>query len=277
MKKTILKDHPCFNALAHFRWARVHLPVAPRCNIRCNFCERKVNSSEKRPGCAEKILLPDEAIKWLEQALKRDVPIKVVAVAGPGEPLFNDETFEVMMEVKKRFPHLIRCIATNGTLLLDKMELLIRAGIDTVTVSMCAVDANVGKKIYEYVSFNGRRYSGEKGAALLIKRQIQGIKALVKNKIPVKVNTVFIPGINSDHIIDVASLCKDLGVYIMNIMPLIPAGRFKKLKAPSKEELDHIRNVCSFYIRQFRLCKQCRADACGIPGGEDGTLGSACI
>ena len=74
-----------------------------------------------------------------------------------------------------------------------------------------------------------------------------------------------------------ASLCRDLGVYIMNIMPLIPAGRFKKLKAPSKDELDHIRDACSFYIRQFRLCKQCRADACGIPGGEDGTLGSACI
>ncbi len=275
--KDVLKEHPCFNEIAHYRWARVHLPVAPRCNVSCNFCERSLNRTEKRPGCTEKILSPDEAIKKVEKVLKRGVPLKVVAVAGPGEPLFNDETFEVMMEVKKRFPHLIRCIATNGTLLLDKMELLIRAGIDTVTVSICAVDADVGKRIYEYVCFNGRRYSGEKGAQLLIKRQIQGIKELVKNKIPVKVNTVFIPGINSDHIKDIASLCRDLGVYIMNIMPLIPAGRFRKLKAPSKEELNHVRDACSSYIRQFRLCKQCRADSCGIPGGRDGTLGSDCI
>ncbi|MGA3007680.1 MAG: nitrogen fixation protein NifB, partial [Opitutaceae bacterium] len=30
--------HPCFNKASHHAHGRIHLPVAPRCNLQCNFC-----------------------------------------------------------------------------------------------------------------------------------------------------------------------------------------------------------------------------------------------
>ena len=36
-----LDNHPCFNPDACKSFGRVHLPVAPLCNIQCNFCNRQ--------------------------------------------------------------------------------------------------------------------------------------------------------------------------------------------------------------------------------------------
>ena len=85
----------------------------------------------------------------------------------------------------------------------------------------------------------------------------------------IKVNTVLIPNINMTHVRDIAYEIEKRGAYIMNIMPLIPLGEFKKLKAPTCDELIAAREACESIIPIFRACKQCRADACGIPGLED--------
>ena len=46
-----LDDHPCFNKKSHRRFGRVHLPVAPRCNIQCKFCNRQFDCvNESRPA-----------------------------------------------------------------------------------------------------------------------------------------------------------------------------------------------------------------------------------
>jgi nitrogen fixation protein NifB len=35
------REHPCFSENARHTTGRIHLPVAPKCNIQCNFCDRK--------------------------------------------------------------------------------------------------------------------------------------------------------------------------------------------------------------------------------------------
>ena len=35
-----LETHPCFTAKCS-DYARIHLPVAPKCNMQCNYCLRK--------------------------------------------------------------------------------------------------------------------------------------------------------------------------------------------------------------------------------------------
>lgn len=43
--------HPCFNAGARHRVGRIHLPVAPKCNMQCNYCNRDFECvNESRPG-----------------------------------------------------------------------------------------------------------------------------------------------------------------------------------------------------------------------------------
>ena len=56
-------NHPCFSKDAHKKYGRVHLPVAPRCNIQCNFCNRKYDCmNESRPGVTSAVLTPQQAL-----------------------------------------------------------------------------------------------------------------------------------------------------------------------------------------------------------------------
>ena len=81
------ENHPCFNAKAHKSHGRVHLPVAPRCNIQCNFCNRKFDCvNESRPGVTSGVLTPHQAMAYLEEVFKIKKNIAVVGIAGPGDP-----------------------------------------------------------------------------------------------------------------------------------------------------------------------------------------------
>ena len=262
--------HPCFNPLAHFNYARLHLPVAPRCNIQCGYCKRGLNKCEVRPGVASKVLSPKEALERVKRAVEEWPNLTVVGVAGPGDPLANEETFITLNMVHTEFPHLIKCIATNGLALPDNVDRLVEVGVRTVTVTVNGVSPEVCSKIYEWVSYGGRKFRGVKAAKLLIERQLEGIELATARGLRVKVNTVLIPGVNDRHVVEVAKEVAKLGAQIMNIIPLIPLHRFKDHRPPTCEELKAAREACSKYIPQFRLCKLCRADACGVPGFEPG-------
>ena len=95
----IMRGHPCFNEQAHERVGRVHLPVAPRCNIQCAFCERRIcaNLTMQHPGWMRQLLSPAEAVERVRcLAHPRPGENFVVGVAGPGEPLKNSGTFEAL-------------------------------------------------------------------------------------------------------------------------------------------------------------------------------------
>jgi nitrogen fixation protein NifB len=146
--------------------------------------------NESRPGVCSRILSPDEALGRLEDATKRAPCIKVVAIAGPGEPLANEETFETLRMAKERFPELKRCLSTDGLLLSEKIEDLLNIGLDTLTITMNALDPAVGTEIYSLVRYNGEILRGEEEAQLLIEKQIEGLRCAVSSGIVVKINTV---------------------------------------------------------------------------------------
>jgi len=263
-----LACHPCFNPQAHFSFSRMHLPVAPKCNIQCGYCKRDIDKCEYRPGVTCKIMSPEEAVRLVDEALKRDEKLKVVAIAGPGEPLFNDETFETLKLVNERYPDLIKCVATNGLLLEEKAPVLKSLGVRTVTITINALDPEVASKIYEFIILNGEVIEGVEASRILIEKQLRGLKATVDHGLMVKVNTVLIPGLNEREAVEVAKKVAELGAFTQNIIPLIPLHSFKNHRPPTCEELNKVREEASKYIQQFRLCKQCRADSYGIPGFE---------
>ena len=113
----ITKVHPCYNEKLHDKVGRVHVPIAPKCNIGCNFCIRSINGDENRPGVAGEILSADEAVAHVENVTSEDLPISVVGVAGPGDSLANDATFEFFEKITEEKPEMIKCMSTNGLLL----------------------------------------------------------------------------------------------------------------------------------------------------------------
>lgn len=85
----------------------------------------------------------------------------------------------------------------------------------------------------------------------------------------VKVNTVLVPGINVDHIGEIARTVAEAGASIYNIIPLIPQHQLKDCPPPTCEEIEGAIRAAQEYIDVFRHCHRCRADAVGIPGGKD--------
>lgn len=262
--------HPCFgDHEAHHRWGRVHLPVAPGCNIKCKYCVRKHDcANESRPGVTSRIIKPQEAVQRVRDSLTKESRIRVVAVAGPGDALANPATFESLRLVSKEFPYLIKCMSTNGLLLPDSLDLLLEAEVSHLTITINAVDSSIGQQIYSWVRYKGRRLFGKDAFQVLSENQLEGLRAAAQQGIIVKVNSVLMPGINDEHLLEVAQAVAEEGACIMNIMKLIPQGEFADRKAPSDHELFNVRHQCELFIQQFWGCRQCRADAVGLLGGQ---------
>ncbi len=266
-----LRTHPCFNEDAHKRFARMHLPVAPNCNIQCNYCNRKFDCcNESRPGVTSEVLSPEEAMEKIAVVKERIPNLSVIAIAGPGDPLANESTLKTIRLVKERYPEMSLCISTNGLRLPEYADELYSSGVRFVTVTMNGVDPEITKEVYDSVIWNGRRYEGREAAEILLENQLKGIDLCVKKGMIVKINIVLIPGINDDHIPEVVKKVKAMGVYIVNILPLIPVEgtKFSHIEAPTSEERKRLLDLCSSDIKMMRHCRQCRADAIGLLGED---------
>ncbi|MDR2034443.1 MAG: nitrogenase cofactor biosynthesis protein NifB [Helicobacteraceae bacterium] len=270
--------HPCYDHSAHKRYSRIHLSVASACNIQCNYCNRKYDcSAESRPGVTSEKLTPIEAIKKVLYVGSRIKNLSVVGIAGPGDALANPkQTFETLRLVKEHTPDLKLCVSTNGLRLAEFADELCAIGVDHITVTINAVDPSIGAKIYPWIydSESKRRFSGIEGAALLLERQIEGIKKAVANGALIKANSVLIPQINEDHLPKVAAKLKELGVFLHNVMPLLSEPRFGTFYAlngvPSatQEQVKKAQKACGLDVAQMTHCAQCRADAVGLLGSD---------
>ena len=160
----------------------------------------------------------------------------------------------------------MKCFSSNGLLLADYIEELKDLEIDTITVTVNTLNPQTAEKIYNFVNYKGVIYQGKKAGEILIAKQIEGVEKAIKAGFIVKINSVFIPDLNENDIVEVAKFYSKRGIEIMNIIPLIPVYEMSNYRAPTPEELKQLRNKCKPYVRQFRRCQQCRADAVGVPG-----------
>ncbi len=263
-------DHPCFSAHGRHTAARVHLPVAPRCNMQCNYCVRDYACvNESRPGVTSTVLTPLQAAGYLDEVVKKIENIKVVGIAGPGDPFANgEETMETLRLVRERHPDMMLCVATNGLDLLPYIEELAWLAVSHVTVTVNAVDVEVGGRIYAWARTGKRIYRHLDAARVIQRRQIEAVSALKKNGITVKINTVVIPGVNDDHVAKVAKRMAEIGADIHNCIPLyhVAGTAFEDIASPTPEVMEAVRGHASAYMAQMSHCSRCRADAAGMIG-----------
>ena len=261
--------HPCFARGAQGGRSRIHLPISPTCNIECNFCELSINTYEKRPGVASTVIKPEEAIEAIEKALELCPDISVAGIAGPGDTLASDLALKTFRLIRERFPQLVKCMSTNGLLLAEKAQEVIDTGIDSLTVTVNAVDPKIEARLNSGILWHGVHYTGVEAAEILISQQLKGIRLISEAGITVKVNTVLVPEINTEHIEEIAKTVAEAGASIYNIIPLIPQHKLRDLREPTCLEIERAIFKAQRYIDVFRHCQRCRADAVGIPGGED--------
>ncbi|MGY5879830.1 MAG: radical SAM protein [Candidatus Thorarchaeota archaeon] len=262
--------HPCYSESRENLWARIHLPVARFCNVKCIFCDHSVGSSchTSKPGFAATLMNPDVAISRTMEELEKNSRLKIVAISGPGEPLANKETFSTLEGVRARNKHLKFCLSSNGVLLEDTASTLEKLGVRTISVSMSAIFPETAALIYEWALIDGVKQQGKEMGEIVIKKQLAGIERAVGLGITVKVNTILIPNINMGDIGYLSKRVVDSGAALQNIVPLVPTKHSPNLVPPTREELDEARQIGSKSIPQFTHCKQCRSDVVGIPGED---------
>ncbi len=266
-------NHPCFNARVRHTTGRIHLPVAPRCNIQCNFCNRKFDCvNESRPGVTSSILSPGQALVYLDQVMAKVPNIAVMGIAGPGDPFANpEETLETLRLVRARYPEMILCVASNGLNVLPYVDDLVEVGLSHITITVNAVDPEIGAKVYAWVRYNKRVWSGIDGAQLLLENQLASIAALKAQGLTVKVNCVVLPGINDAQVQDLAQRMAELKVDILNCIPYYQTegAALAHLSPPSSKQMVMIRRAAGQYLPQMTHCARCRADAVGLLGAKE--------
>jgi nitrogen fixation protein NifB len=261
-------SHPCFTEKAAQSCGRVHLPVAPKCNVLCGYCNRKYDCvNESRPGVTSGVLTPAQAADYLDRVLEREPAIRVAGIAGPGDPMANAAaTLETLRLIRQRHPDMLFCLSSNGLGMPPHLDALAANGVTHATLTINAVDPDISARLYTWVRDGKVVWRGRPAAELMLERQLTALTGLVRRGIVVKVNTILVPGINDGHVEQVAEKVAALGATLMNIIPLHPTHDtpLAQVAEPSPEAVGEARRLAGAHIRQMTHCRRCRADAVGL-------------
>lgn len=101
-----VRSHPCYSEEVHHHYARIHVAVAPACNIQCNYCNRKYDcANESRPDVGSDKLTPEQAAGKLLAVATRIPQLTVLGIAGPGHALANPKTTYHATDLRARARH----------------------------------------------------------------------------------------------------------------------------------------------------------------------------
>ena len=229
-------------------------------------------ANESRPRVTSRVLTPTQAVERVREETAHGKSGRGAAqggaIAGPGDPLANPSTSRPSGWSRRRFPEITLCLSTNGLLLPEMIGTLKELDLHSLTVTINALTPETGARVYEWVKVAGRRLEGEAAAAWLLERQLAGVRLAAAAGLLVKINHVYIPGVNDHETLDLAVKVRGLGATMMNIIPVISVGRFRAVEPPSAALMEMVRNQAELILSQARHCKQCRADAAGVVGQD---------
>jgi GTP 3',8-cyclase len=228
----------------------LRISVTDRCNFRCVYC---------RSADPENYRAHDEILSWRElERLGRilfGLGIRKIRITG-GEPLVRAGVEDFVASLHTLgVPDL--SMTTNGHLLADRCERLIRAGLNRINISLDSLDRAKFERITRTRSFDA---------------VMRGIDAAQASSLaPAKVNAVLVRGWNDDEVEAFAAFARERGVIMrfIEFMPLdadrhwtresvIPAAEvFRRIHA--RWPLEQIPHERSETARKYRF-------ADGAPG-----------
>ncbi len=271
-----VKNHPCYSEEAHHHYARMHVAVAPACNIQCNYCNRKYDcANESRPGVVSEKLTPEQAAKKVLAVASTIPQMTVLGIAGPGDPLANPEkTFKTFELISKTAPDIKLCLSTNGLALPDHVDTIAGFNVDHVTITINMVDPEIGAKIYPWVFWKHKRYNRRRSRKAADRSSVAGSRDAHRARHSLQGQFGDDPRGQRQ-----ASCRGQQGGEVArrllhNIMPLISAPEHGTVfgltgqRGPTAQELKALQDSCEGEMNMMRHCRQCRADAVGLLGED---------
>jgi radical SAM protein with 4Fe4S-binding SPASM domain len=208
-----LSDKPLPKSITFYRkkmdWPLdiVYMEITHSCNLSCIHCYANSGENLGRDMDTKTILNIIDELSELG-ALE-------IVITG-GEPLVRKDIFRIIQHIKRR--KMDFSLFTNGTLLdKNKIERLKRLDPRIVAISL------------ESTSPEAHNYVRGKNS---FQRTMKNIKLLIKEKIPVRINTTIFKGLNDEQkqIENLIDNLTRIGVSQIVIGDLIKYGRGKKIK-----------------------------------------------
>lgn len=268
--------HPCFDRGATGTSARLHLPVAPKCNVQCRFCDRRHDCvNESRPGVTSAILSPRQAAEYYRRAKDLRPDISVVGIAGPGDAFASaDRTLETLRLIREFDPDVILCVATNGLEGAAHAEELASLRVSHTTITINGLRPGTLAAIYAWARVGRRALRGQEAALALREAQEATLARFRAVGLKVKVNCVVLPGVNDGEIEEIAMLAGAYGAEAINLIPLAPTGTEFAASIPELAPAHHheLQALAGRHVKIMGHCQRCRADAGGTLGHDDDSL-----
>lgn len=183
----------------------LRVSLTDRCNLRCTYC------------------MPEEGLQWLAkpELLTDDEVVRLVRIAVTrlgvdevrftgGEPLLRPGLVDIVRRCAELGPRPRMSLTTNGIGLERTAEALCEAGLDRVNVSLDTLSADV------FTRMTRRKRHAD------VLRGLEAARAA--DLVPVKVNSVLIPGFNEDEAPELLSWAieHDYELRFIEQMPLDP-------------------------------------------------------
>jgi len=228
----------------------VRISVTDRCNFRCVYC-RSADPENYRPE--DELLTWDELVR-LARVL-HSLGLEKVRVTG-GEPMIRPGVIEFISRLRDLGFHDLS-MTTNGQLLAESCQSLVRAGLHRINISLDSLDAEKFERVTRTRKFQS---------------VMDGIHAAQASSLrPVKVNAVLVRGLNDDEVESFAELARTSGITMrfIEFMPLdadrhwsrdlvVPAAEVRR-RIHARWPLEQIPHAESETARKFRF-------ADGAPG-----------
>ncbi len=178
----------------------LRVSVTDRCNFRCVYCR----SADPENHLPENHLLGWDELERLSRILV-GMGIRKIRVTG-GEPMVRDGVEDFIARLRALGVADLS-MTTNGHLLAERCDRLIRAGLNRINISLDSLDPSRFGKITRTKSF---------------RRVMEGIDRAQDSPLrPVKVNAVLVRGINDDEVEAFAQFARDRGL-IMRFIEFMP-------------------------------------------------------
>lgn len=245
---------------------RIHVPLAKRCTMGCIYCryniDQNITENTIRPGSAGRAVSTyTEIYNYLTEKIAEHENCHIIGVSGPGDPLENLNSLKTLYNIlEKHFPKCSLCICTNGNKFISAQETIATfSELQYLTITINTLNVDTAIKLYSSITKQAE-------AEELFKNQIFALDFMKSLGKKVKINTVCMPGINYNEIIDLHTTLLKHNVDCFNLLPYIniegDSNSCTQLHYDS-EVLKLRKQLQEYGIPLTCLCKQCRSDYCG--------------
>ncbi len=255
-------DNPCCSPEARNTIGRMHLPVALRSNARGKWGIHPTGQA----------LPPEEALERLKAAVDAGTAISVVGITGPGDPLAEPApTLRTLQLVREAFPGMALCLSTNG---LNSAAVtggvareLADLGLAHVTLLVDAVDPEIVASLYAWIRPAKHTLPLHQAARELVAAQEASIQGFVAAGLRVKVNAFIYPGVNDQHLPEVARWAARQGASVMALVPFAPQAGVEhddQPQAPDPDLVHELRHQVRQHIELMPHFEACGQDIVGL-------------